>query len=291
MIPVSVVVATRNRPQQLRECLAAVSAVLRPGDELIVVDSASTTAETATVAAMTPARVLRLEVAGASRARNAGWRAARHGHIAFTDDDCRPQPGWLDALSSHPDAAFVTGRVEAPAPVDRPVAVKTDVEPAALDATSREPLGASNNLLVRREVLEGVGGFDERLGPGTWPEAAEDLALFDRLLHAGGTGRYEPKALVLHEQWRPRRALVRLDWGYGKGQGSRIALLKGLDRERSRERRRRLLWHEGAASAARDLRAGYEFGALTTAVRTIGTALGYGYGRLALRSVWMGEET
>ena len=291
MIPVSVVVATRNRPQQLRECLAAVTSVLRPGDELIVVDSASTTAETATVAASTATRVLRLDVPGASRARNAGWRAARHARIAFTDDDCRPQPGWLDALTGHPDAGFVTGRVEAPAPVDRPVAVKTDTEPAALDASSAEPLGASNNLLVRRDLLERVGGFDERLGPGTWSEAAEDLALFDRLLHAGAAGRYQPKALVLHEQWRPRGALVRLDWGYGKGQGARLALLKGLDRTRSRERRRRLLWHDGAASAARDLRAGYEFGALTTAVRTAGTVLGYGYGRLALRSVWMGEDT
>ena len=72
-------------------------------------------------------------------------------------------------------------------------------------------------------MLERIGGFDERLGPGTWTEAAEDLALFDRLLHAGGAGRYEPQALVLHEQWRARRAVVRLDWGYGKGRarGSR----------------------------------------------------------------------
>jgi hypothetical protein len=156
---------------------------------------------------------------------------------------------------------------------------------------TQEPLGASNNLLVSRELLERIGGFDERLGPGTWPESAEDLALFDRLLHAGGLGRYEPDALVLHEQWRARRDLVRLDWGYGKGQGARLALLQGLDRSRSRDRRRRLLWDEGAASAVRDLRAGYEFGALTTAVRTVGTAVGYGYGKVALRSLWMGEDT
>jgi glycosyltransferase involved in cell wall biosynthesis len=289
--PVSVVVATRNRPQRLRACLAAITTTLRDGDELLVVDSASTTRETLAVAEAAGARILRLEAPGASRARNAGWKAARHRRIAFTDDDCLPQRGWLDALAGHPHADFVTGRVEAPAPVDRPVAVKTDAEPAALDASTHEPLGASNNLLVGRELLECTGGFDERLGPGTWPESAEDLALFDRLLHAGGRGQYEPAALVLHEQWRARRELVRLDWGYGKGQGARLALLRGLDRRRARDRRRRLLWDVGAASAARDLRAGYEFGALTTAVRTVGTAVGYGYGRVALRSLWMGEET
>jgi glycosyltransferase involved in cell wall biosynthesis len=289
--PVSVVVPTRNRPARLRSCLAALTAVLHDGDEILVVDSASDTGETAAVAKESDARVLRLDAPGASRARNAGWKAAHHPLVAFTDDDCLPQPGWLDALASHVDAGFVTGRVEAPAPVDRPVAVKTDTEPAALDASSPEPLGASNNLLVRRELLERVGGFDERLGPGTWPAAAEDLALFDRMLHAGGRGRYEPAALVLHEQWRQRRQLVRLDWGYGKGQGARIALLHRLDRSRSRERRRHLLWDEGASSALRDLRAGYEFGALTTAVRTVGTAVGYGYGRVTLKSLWTGEAT
>ena len=48
--PVSVVVATRNRPERLRACLAAIAATLREGDELIVVDSASTTGETVAVA-------------------------------------------------------------------------------------------------------------------------------------------------------------------------------------------------------------------------------------------------
>jgi glycosyltransferase involved in cell wall biosynthesis len=286
-----VVVPTHNRGLRLRKCLAAIATTLRPGDEVVVVDSASTTWEMGDIARDAGARALRVDYPGASRARNAGWRAARHALIAFTDDDCLPQPGWLDALTMHPAAHFVTGRVEAPTPVDHPVAVKTDPEPARLDAASREPLGASNNLLVCRGLLEKIGGFDQRLGPGTWPESAEDLALFDRLLHAGGVGCYEPKALVLHEQWRSRRDLVRLDWGYGKGQGARLALLQGLDRRRSRDLRRRLLWKDGAASAARDLRAGYEFGALTTAVRTVATAVGYGYGRVALRSLWMGEDT
>ena len=285
------VVATRNRPQRLRACLAAITTTLRDGDELIVVDSASTTGETVAMAEAAGARVLRLEAPGASRARNAGWKAARHRRIAFTDDDCLPQRGWLDALAGHPRADFVTGRVEAPAPVDRPVAVKTDTEPAALDASTANRWAPATTCSCAANYSRTSGGFDERLGPGTWPESAEDLALFDRLLHAGGRGQYEPAALVLHEQWRARRELVRLDWGYGKGQGARLALLQGLDRRRARDRRRRLLWDDGAASAARDLRSGYEFGALTTAVRTVATAVGYGYGRVALRSLWMGEDT
>src|SRR5204863_1447520 len=34
---------------------------------------------------------------GPAAARNAGWRTARAPLVAFTDDDCRPSPGWLEA--------------------------------------------------------------------------------------------------------------------------------------------------------------------------------------------------
>jgi GT2 family glycosyltransferase len=290
---VSVVIPTRDRPERLLRCLDAVRVTLRPGDEVIVVDSASTGPQTGIVARERGASVVRLEQPGASRARNAGWRAARHPLVAFTDDDCLPGPGWPGALAAAAADGidFVTGRTCAPEPVDRPVAVKTSLTAELLTVASAEPLGASNNLLVRRSALERIGGFDERLGPGTWPAAAEDLALFDRLLAAGCTGRYEPGALVVHEQWRSRGELVRLDWGYGKGQGARLALLRRLAAPAARRRLKAELWDAGLVTAAHDLRRRYEFGALTTAVRTVATAIGYGYGTVMLRSEWIGEAT
>src|SRR5262249_38766569 len=43
---------------------------------------------------------------GAGAARNIGWRATQSPLIAFTDDDCRPDPEWLEtlapALRGHP---------------------------------------------------------------------------------------------------------------------------------------------------------------------------------------------
>ena len=65
---ISVVVPTRDRAEHLTACLEALRRELRPGDELVVVDSASATpAEQATLRAPRP---------GASLARNLGWRAA-----------------------------------------------------------------------------------------------------------------------------------------------------------------------------------------------------------------------
>lgn len=265
----SVVVPTRDRPAQLAGCLAVLVPQLRAGDELLVVDSASRRAVAC------EARVLRLELPGASRARNAGWRATTGEAVAFLDDDVRVAPGWRDAVDGAlEDVTFACGRVAVPPAqlgVERPVAITPDVPETRLDRHSPEVLGVSANLVVRREVLDAVGGFDERLGPGTWFCAAEDLELLDRLVLAGHVGRYAPALLAHHEQWRDRRALLRLDWGYGKGAGARAVWSGGA---RGRRQARTALWDNGFAPVAGDLRRGYGFGVGTSLSRTAGTVAG-----------------
>ena len=288
--PISIVVATRDRPDRLERCLQSIRVALRDQDELIVVDSASTDGRTATVARRAGAKLIRCEQRGASRARNAGWRTARHRVVGFTDDDCRPSPGWVAALASafsDPEIGWATGPVAVPPgqeSTDRPVALVPPRPAGALTIRTPEPVGSGNNCAVRADVLDAVGGFDERLGPGTWLAAAEDIDVFDRLLAAGVPGVYVPTAVMHHEQWRDRRALLRLDWGYGKGQGARLALIRERDPELGAVRRRQLLWTDGVASAWRDLRAGYEFGCASTGLRTAGTAVGYAYVRYRLQS-------
>ena len=288
--PISVVVATRDRPERLERCLESICEALRVKDELIVVDSASTDGRTTAVAIRAGAQLIRCEQPGASRARNAGWRAARYPVVAFTDDDCRPARGWVAALAeafSDPGVGWATGPVAVPPGqegTDRPVALVPPRPAGALTIRTPEPVGSGNNCAIRSDVLAALGGFDERLGPGTWLAAAEDLDVFDRLLAAGVAGRYVPAAVMHHEQWRDRRALLRLDWGYGKGQGARLALIRERDPERGGARRRELLWTDGVASAWRDLRAGYEFGCASTSVRTAGTAVGYAYARCRMRN-------
>src|SRR5687767_8113024 len=96
---VSVVVASRDRPEQLRGALAAIRAAMPAGTEVVVVDSASTGAGTRQVTDDAGARYLRCDRPGVSRARNLGLETTQAEIVAFTDDDCRPAPGWLDALA------------------------------------------------------------------------------------------------------------------------------------------------------------------------------------------------
>lgn len=278
---VSVVVATRDRPGHLASCLAALR-VAAPA-EVVVVDSASRAdlaPQVARLAAASGARLLRLEVPGASRARNSGWRVARCDLVAFVDDDVRVGPAWASAMGralAAPGVSFVAGRTVPPpeqAGTDRPVALLDGVLAGSLDRTSPEPLGASANLGIRRSALAAVGGFDERLGPGTWWRAGEDVELLDRLLSFGFTGWYAPDALAFHDQWRTRRALLALDAGYGLAMGARIALLFGRDVARARRALVTQVWSRGVRTGARDAVHAYEFGALDAGVHTCGVLLG-----------------
>lgn len=260
------VVPTRDRPRHLTACLESLRAELRAGDELVVVDSASALpAEQATV---------RATRAGASHARNLGWRMATSDVVAFVDDDVQVATGWRDALDPALDGVdAVCGRVAVPPSqqgIERPVAVTPDLPVQLLSLES--PLrGVSANLVVRRTALEVVGGFDERLGPGTWSRAGEDLELQDRLMRAGFVLRYDPAVLVFHDQWRSRGELLRLDYGYGIGAGARAAWLGGTT---GRAVLREALWDNGIRPVGHDLRVGYQFGALTGLVRTAGTCVG-----------------
>jgi len=275
----SVVVPTRDRPGHLAGCLAALRAELGPSDELLVVDSASR---------VPVPGALRCDLPGASRARNAGWRAARHPLVAFVDDDVQVLPGWADAMvRALGRADWVAGAVGVPPGQEdreRPVAVTTLTAPVALTAGTRGTLGASANLGVRRSALLAVGGFDERLGPGTWTRAAEDLDLLDRLLAAGHEGWFEPDARAVHDQWRGRRALLRLDHGYGIGLGARLVLLRRRgQRGRARAVVRDAVWSGTVVTGWGDLRRRYEFGVLLAAVRLAGVLRGLVRGAAVLR--------
>lgn len=278
-VPLSVIVCTHNRPEQLRRCLVALRASLRDGDELLVVDSASSTDASAQVAAEAGATVLRCERPGLSRARNAGWRAARHQHIAWTDDDVEVQPGWAGAIAGAfgEGVDFVTGWI-GPLPgqehLERPTPIMLDEQPMALDGSSTGALGAGANHAVTRRALEAIGGYREDLGAGTWFGGGEDHELFDRLFAAGFRGWYEPTAKVHHDMWRSRREGLRLEWRYGKGMGARLVSLRRLDSARARHHIRAALWDYGLRVVGRELREGYEYGALADLVRLAGTAAG-----------------
>ncbi len=125
------------------------------------------------------AEVVRGRAAGPAAARNAGWRATSTTTrwVAFLDDDVLPPPAWagalaadLEAAEADPRVAATQGRIRVPRPGDRR---PTDWERNV--AGLEDAAWATADMAYRRDVLEAVGGFDERF-PRAYREDA-DLAL------------------------------------------------------------------------------------------------------------------
>src|SRR5262245_42931178 len=102
MVRISVVIPTLDRPGPLTACLTALAAGFPADAETIVVSDGGRSDPGPVVAPFAESlrlRLLGIEHAGPAAARNRGLEAARGEIVAFTDDDCRPQPGWLAALA------------------------------------------------------------------------------------------------------------------------------------------------------------------------------------------------
>lgn len=239
-LPVSVVVATLDRPAQLRGCLAALHAqTTRRPLEIVIVDNHPASGRTAPVVKEFPGVVLVSEPRqGLAYARNAGFLAARGTIVTCTDDDVVIPPGWLEALAApfgDPAVMAVTGNV---LPLELESAAQRfyeaygglgrGFERRAVDghwfrefrtAVPTWNLGATANAAFRATIFAdpAIGLMDEALGPGMPSGVGEDTYLFYKILKAGHRFIYEPSAYVWHRHRRTMPELRRQMYGYSKG--------------------------------------------------------------------------
>jgi len=234
---VSIVVCTRDRPEQLERALTAIGRLDPAADEVVVVDNASATDATARCVARFPGvRYVREGRPGLDRARNAGVKASSGAIIAFTDDDAEVHPAWLTGLLAgfqDPDVFAVTG-VVLPAELQteaqwlfetywsfnkgyRPIVFDAAfVASAGKGAIPAWEVGAGANMAFRREAFDAVGMFDERLDVGA-AGCSGDSEFWYRLLAEGRSCRYEPAAVVFHHHRRDLAGFRRQIFGYMRG--------------------------------------------------------------------------
>jgi O-antigen/teichoic acid export membrane protein/GT2 family glycosyltransferase len=221
----SVVVPTYGRPAALEGCLQGLRAQAYPPEqyEVIVVDDGSAPADHAAATALCArygARLLAQPHAGPGRARNHGAAQARGGWLAFTDDDCRPEPGWLEALHAalarHPGAA-VGGPVVNALPRNPYAAASQALIGFLHGYYNRDADDAgfltSNNLALPAADFHALGGFDAALPLA----AAEDRELCERWRGLGRRLVYAPRAVVAHAHTLTVRAFWQQHFRYGRG--------------------------------------------------------------------------
>ena len=225
----SVIVPTRDRPGRLAECLDALGELDYPAErlEVIVMDD--------------------VEGDGPAAMRNRGAERARGELLAFTDDDCRPAPGWLRALAGRwlddPDAA-VGGRTANGLPADVfATASQTIVELVYAHYNAERPrFFASNNLAVPADGFREVGGFDESF------QTSEDREFCDRWLRRGLRLAFAPDAIVGHAPSMDLSAFVQRHFRYGQGA---FRFHRSRSRNVAESVRRELGFYRGLPSGAR----------------------------------------
>jgi glycosyltransferase involved in cell wall biosynthesis len=158
---ISVVIPVYNGERYLGETLSGLLAEAYEPLEAIVVDDGSTDGSPA-VAASLGVAVVSVAHGGAAAARNAGIRASTGDLIAFADADDPWLPGRLrrqaDRLIEAPGLGFVLGSLI------RYGEPGAELPPEAQLARWHEPTpGLVSTALVRREVFDRVGLFEEKL--------------------------------------------------------------------------------------------------------------------------------
>lgn len=213
----SVVVPTKDRPEKLARCLAA----LAGEREIVVVDDGSRDAElVASIVRGVGAELVRLEGRGPAAARNLGARAASGGVVCFTDDDCEAEVGWAEKLAGPilaGDAQAAAGRtVVAPdaSAADRAwQAIADYLQRSAADPVSPSPgFAPTCNLACSRALLKALP-FDE-----SFPTAAgEDRDWAARAASRAAAPVYVPDAVVTHHPGLTTASFLRQQYRYGKG--------------------------------------------------------------------------
>ena len=242
----SVVIATRNRPENLARCLASLLRLVYPELEVIVVDNAPSDDATerfmaAHYGSRPDIRYVREDRPGLASAHNRGLRALdpRSRFVAFTDDDVVVDRYWLYELmrgfEATANVGCVTGLIY-PAELEtwpqmlieefggfnkgfqRQVYDLHEYRPSdRLFPFTPGRFGSGANMAFRTEVLTKIGGFDPAIGTGTPALGGDDLAAFFRVITAGYALVYEPAAIVRHTHYRDYAALQRQIYGYGVG--------------------------------------------------------------------------
>lgn len=242
--PISVIVATRERPVELARCLDSLTRMPYPNLEIIVVDNNPQTQRAeqlvrerygdAVTYVVEPRR-------GLANAHNRGLREASGRIIAFTDDDVIADREWPAALAegftAREDVGCVTGLI-VPAELETAAQVMLEAESGFtrtfeqrthyLGSPDADPLfpftvgklGSGANMAFDAALLRRLGGFDPATGTGSAARGGNDLLAFFRAITAGHSLVYQPSAIIWHHRRRTMDALKAQAYGHGVGLGA-----------------------------------------------------------------------
>ncbi len=225
MIEFSIIIPTYNRHNLLKECLKGLEQLHSPKEkfEVIVVDDGSAVSLQEIVSSFS--KSLRISLVtqrngGPAKARNHGARLAQGKYLAFTDDDCTPEPTWLTKMArhfeQHPRSA-VGGRLVNACAKNFFANASQQLLDFVLDyfnvQTKHTPLLVTSNFAVDKNLFLELKGFDETFSAA----GGEDREFSERIHSAGYPVFFDPEIAVTHHHLLTLPSFCRQHFNYGVG--------------------------------------------------------------------------
>jgi glycosyltransferase involved in cell wall biosynthesis len=220
---VSVVVPTLNEASNIRALIESVRRQSYPISKLVIADGGSTDGTREIVASNPTVLLVDNPDRHAAAGRNVALNVCSTDWVLFTDGDCRPATNWaqtmMAAATRSPRVVGVGGRLIAePQTVYEKVCAESFLRDVVRHDDNSRPItsrpdGAlvTANCAYRRDVLEQVGGFDNRFS-----NFGEDVDLMMRVLDLdAGILVYTAEAVVVGDMPADLSATVKKWRQYG----------------------------------------------------------------------------
>jgi GT2 family glycosyltransferase len=197
---VSIIIPTFDGAPRIGACLDALMKQTAARDvEILVVNDGSTDNTVAVVTLYSGIRLISQANAGPAAARNRGASEARGAIILFTDDDCVPMPGWLDAMIEPFEDPEVVGakgvyRTQQKRLIARFVQIEYEDRYRLMAGLDSIDFVDTYSAAFRRDRFLEMTGYDT-----SFPVAcAEDAEFSYRMSARGWKMKFVPAAVVYH---------------------------------------------------------------------------------------------
>lgn len=196
----AIIIPTFNGARRIERCLQTLQNEIAGRDiTIVVVDDGSTDSTCSVVGKYPNVRLITQANAGPAAARNRGVQESQGSILLFTDDDCEPAPGWLDAMLAPFEDSDVVGvkgvyRTRQRSLIAR--FVQNEYEDRYLRMKEFENIDFVDtySAAFRREAFLETGGYDTSFTLA----CAEDIELSYRMSKRGWHMKFAPDAVVFH---------------------------------------------------------------------------------------------
>ncbi len=228
----SVIVCTRDRTQDLDNCLQSILNSTQGACEILVIDNDPPNDDTKDLAEHYSVKYFREMKRGLNWARTCGAKAATGDILIYTDDDVVVDAEWINNILR----PFKAPRVAAVTGLTLPVELESHAQSffefygghgrgferkffdyTVIPACAAGLVGSGANMAIRRELVLKHKLFEQELDAGTRTLSGGDTYAYYQLLDAGHQIVYEPDALVWHRHRRDDASLVHMLYGYSVG--------------------------------------------------------------------------